>query len=242
VGPVPFMHRESAEGNPDAPLGHTLQDGFHDASTVFGLGYHIARTTAEITAFSGQSLSWPFPMHRPDSYSVRVNQAISDHVGVGASVLNALRTEDGRGSHSRFISAWLTTPHVIGHRSLKSSFIWGHVRDGEQRTLGSFLEEVVYQAGRNNVYGRAETLQATSTQLDVALAAGMTDTGWVQAYTAGYERALVAEGGFTLYGGAAYTKDVVPVAFQPAYGSGPRGVKASVRIKWAIPRPEARTD
>ena len=65
VGPVPFMHRESAEGNPDAPLGHTQQDGFHDASTVFGLGYHIARTTAEVTAFSGQSISWPFPMHLP---------------------------------------------------------------------------------------------------------------------------------------------------------------------------------
>ena len=34
IGPVPFMDRQSAEGNPDAPLGHGLQDGFHDASAA----------------------------------------------------------------------------------------------------------------------------------------------------------------------------------------------------------------
>ena len=240
VGPVPFMHRESAEGNPDAPLGHTQQDGFHDASTVFGLGYHIARTTAEVTAFSGQSISWPFPMHPPDSYSVRVNQGISDHVGVGASVLNVLLPEDGGASHNRFISAWLTTSHVIGHHTLKSSSIWGQVRDGEQRTLNSVLEEVVYQAGKNKAYGRAETLQATSGQLDIVLAEGATEAGWVQAYTAGYERTLVATGGFTLYGGGSYTKNVVPAAFQPAYGSEPRGVKASIRISWAVPQMQSK--
>jgi hypothetical protein len=46
VGPVPFMHRVSAEGNPDAPLGHNLQDGFHDASTVLGLAYETGPTAA----------------------------------------------------------------------------------------------------------------------------------------------------------------------------------------------------
>jgi hypothetical protein len=45
VGPVPFMHRESAEGNPDAPLGHNLQDGFHDVSTVIGLAYETGPTS-----------------------------------------------------------------------------------------------------------------------------------------------------------------------------------------------------
>jgi hypothetical protein len=54
IGPVPFMHRESAAGNPDAPLGHALQDGFHDASTVLGIEYQNGATTLEATAFSGQ--------------------------------------------------------------------------------------------------------------------------------------------------------------------------------------------
>ena len=59
-GLVPYMHRDSAEGNPDSPLGHNMQDGFHDASSVFGLGYHEARTTAEISAFTQ-----PFDSLRP---------------------------------------------------------------------------------------------------------------------------------------------------------------------------------
>jgi hypothetical protein len=230
------MHRESAEGNPDAPLGHTQQDGFHDASTVIGLGYHVGRTAAEVTAFSGQSISWPFPMHVPDSYSVRVNQSISNHIGVGASVLSALLPEDGIASHSRFISAWLTTSHVIGGHTVKSSSIWGQVRDGEQRTLNSFLEEVVCQTGKNKAYGRAETLQATSGQLEIVLAGGASEVRWGRAYTAGYERTLVAMGGLTLYGGGSYTKNLIPAVFQPAYGSGTRGVKASIRINWAVPQ------
>lgn len=240
VGPVPFMHRESAEGNPDAPLGHSQQDGFHDASTVFGLGYHIARTTAEVTAFSGQSNSWPFPMHHPDSYSFRVNQGINDHVGIGASALNVLLPEDVGASHNRFLSAWLTASHLIGHHTLKFSSVWGEVRDGDKQILNSFLEETVYQAGRNKAYGRVETIQATPGQLDIVLADSSTAARWVQAYTAGYERTFLETRGITVYGGGSYTKNSVPVEFQPAYGPSPRGFKASVRVHWAIPQMRSR--
>lgn len=242
VGPVPFMHRESAEGNPDAPLAHALQDGFHDVSTVFGVAYHAARTTAEVTAFSGQSISWPFPMHHSDSYSVRVNQDVSEHVTVGASALDALLPADGGASHNRFISAWLATSHVIGHNTLKSSSIWAEVRDGDRQTLNSFLEEAVYQAGKNKVYGRAEMLQVTAGQLNIVPADPAAASTWVQAYTAGYERTLMASGGFTLYGGGSYTSDVVPAAFEAAYGSAPRGLKAAIRITWVVPQMQMPKD
>lgn len=235
VGPVPFMHRESAEGNPDAPLGHNLQDGFHDASTVFGLGYEVGRTTAEATAFSGQSTSWPLPMHGPDSYSLRVNQGLSDHVGVGASVLDVLLQEEGGGAHKRFISAWLTTTRLVGQHPLKSSIVWGQIRDGFKRTLNSFLGEIVYQAGKNKAYGRAEILQATPGQLDIELADGSNAAAWCQAYTAGYERTLVTLGGLTLYGGGSFTRNFAPSAFLPAYGSGLGAVKAALRMSWAAP-------
>ena len=242
VGPVPFMHRESAEGNPDAPLAHALQDGFHDASTVFGIAYRVARTTAEVTAFSGQNVSWPFPMHHADSYSIRVNQDVGEHVTVGASALDALLPADGGASHNRFISAWLMASHAIGRSSLKSSSIWGQLRDGKRRTVNSVLEEAAFQAGKNKVYGRAEMLQATADQLNIIPAGVAAASAWVQAYTAGYERTLLSTNGFTLYGGGSYTIDDVPAAFRSAYGSAPRGVKASIRITWALPNmPMPRT-
>ena len=233
IGPVPFMHRESAEGNPDAPLGHSLQDGFHDASTVLGVEYRIARTTAEFTAFSGQNITQPFPLHRPDSYAVRVNQDIDGHIGVGASYADVLLPDDTGGTeHNQFISAWLTTTHKIHDDTLKSSFIVGSARAGHGAFLNSLLEEAVYQRGRNNFYGRAEVLQITPAQLEVLTPSGAGNAKWVEALTVGYERSLFEKNALQLLVGGSYTKDFVPAAFQPAYGSDPSGVKIYLRLKF----------
>ena len=231
IGPVPFMHRESAAGNPDAPLGHGLQDGFHDASTVLGIEYQNGPTTLEATAFSGQNVTWPFPMHRPDSYGLRVNQGLGDHVSVGASYADALLPLDAGGvEHNRFISAWLTTSHQFHGDSLKSAFIWGQGRTGHDAALNSFLEEGLFTHGRNHFYGRAELLQLSPDQLSIVPANGAADAKWVEALTVGYERALVERGQLTLFVGGSYTKDFIPAGFQPAYGSNPGGVKVYLRI------------
>jgi hypothetical protein len=232
VGPVPFMHRVSAEGNPDAPLGHALQDGFHDVSSVLGIEYQFARTAVEVTAFSGQGVRWPVPLHSPDSYSVRVNQAIDDHFSVGASYADVLLPDDtGASEHNRFISSWLTTSHQFDNDTLKSSLIWGQARAGHGSALNSFLGEVVYQRGKNKIYGRAEVLQIAPMQLGLVLASGGTDAKWVKALTAGYERTLFKKDELSLLVGGSYTQDFVPADFQPAYGSDPGGGKVYLRIK-----------
>ena len=231
VGPVPFMHRESAEGNPDAPLGHTLQDGFHDVSTVLGAEYRFGRTTLAATAFSGQDIRWPFPLHGPDSYGVRVTQVIDDHLGVGASYADVLSPNDAGGSeHNHFVSAWLTTSHRIGGATLKSSFIWGQARDSHAPVRNSFLAEAAYQWGRNRLFGRAEALQITPEQLDLVTVNGA-EPRWVEALTVGYERALVQRDNVSLLVGGSVTVDALPPVFQPAYGNDPRGVKGYVRVK-----------
>ena len=238
IGPVPFMHRESAEGNADAPLGHSLQDGFHDASTVLGVEYRIERTTAEFTAFSGQNITSPFPLHRPDSYAVRLNQDIDGHVAVGASFADVLLPDDtGSAEHNQFISAWLTTTHKIHEDTLKSSFIVASVRAGHGAFLNSIMEEAVYQRGRDNFYGRAEILQITPAQLELLTANGAGNAKWVGALTVGYERALFEKNELHLLVGGSYTKDFVPAAFQPAYGSDPSGVKIYLRLNYMTSGP-----
>ena len=232
IGPVPFMHRETAAGNPDAPLGHALQDGFHDASTVFGIGYQIAHTTVEATAFSGQGVSWPLPLHSPDSYGVRLNQDVDDHVSVGASFADVLLPDDvGGAEHNQFISGWLTTSHLIDANTLKSSLIWGRARAGHGPALNSFLAEAVYQWGANEFFGRAEVLQITPAQLNLVTASGSADPNWVKALTVGYERTVFENDGFSLRAGGSYTQDFVPAEFQPTYGSDPRGIKVYVRMQ-----------
>ena len=232
VGPVPFMHRESAEGNPDAPLGHALQDGFHDVSTVLGVEYQIAHTTVEFTAFSGQTITWPLPLHGPDSYAVRVSQGIGDHVRAGASYADALLPDDAGGAeHNQLISGWLTASHQLRGGSLKSALVWGSSRAGGGPFLNSFLGEAVYQQGGNNFYSRAEILQLAPGQLDLVIN-GSADAQWVEALTVGYERMLFQKEGLVLFVGGSYTKDIAPAAFRPAYGSDPNGVKIYLRVKF----------
>ena len=52
------------------------------------------------------------------------------------------------------------------------------------------------------------------------------------AFTLGYERALFTRNGLSLFGGGSYTKDIVPTAFRPAYGSDPADGKLYMRIRY----------
>ena len=232
TGPVPFMHRASAEGNPDAPLGHNLQDGFHDVSTVLGIAYRNAGTTVEATGFSGHAISWPFPLHKVDSYSVRVTHKIDNHVLIGVSYADVLSPDGAGGAeHEKFITGWLATTHELNGATLKSSFIWGQARAGHDPALHSFLAEAVYQRGMNKIFGRGETLQITPGQLDLVPLDGSTDAKWVAALTLGYERTLVEKSPFSIFVGGSFTRDFAPVEFRIDYGSAPRGAKLYFRIK-----------
>lgn len=229
IGPVPFMHRDSAEGNPDAPVSHALQDGFHDVSTVIGIGYQMGGTTVEATAFSGAEISWPLPLHRPDSYGFRINQGIGEHLGIGASYANAfLPDEAGGGTHNRFVAAWLTASYRISAGELKTSVIYGRGRAAHHSAQNSFLEEAVYQQGRNSFYNRAELLQLSPAELDIP--SDDAKVRWVGAVTLGYERTVLDKAGFALLAGASYTRDFIPAAFEPAYGATPEGEKIYLRL------------
>jgi hypothetical protein len=232
TGPVPFMHRASAEGNPDAPLGHGLQDGFHDVSTVLGVAYRNSGTTVEATGFSGHAISWPFPLRKVDSYSIRLTQKIDDRVLIGASYADVLMPDEAGGAeHEKFVTGWLATTHKLNGATLKSSFIWGQVRAGHDPALNSFLAEAVYQRGTNKLYGRGEFVQIMPGQLDLVPLDGSTDAKWVAALTFGYERTLVRKGPFSLFAGGSITRDFTPAEFRPDYGSAPRGAKLYFRIK-----------
>ena len=54
----------------------------------------------------------------------------------------------------------------------------------------------------------------------------------MEAVTLGYERALFTRNGLSVFGGGSYTKDIVPRAFRPGYGSDPAGGKLYMRIRY----------
>ena len=231
-GPVPYMHRDSAEGNPDAPLGHNMQDGFHDVSTVVGLAYRVGRTSLEATAFSGQGIRWPLPLHRPDSFGLRLTHQIDDHVTLGGSYADVLTPDDaGSAEHEKFVAAWIATSHQFRDSRLRTSVVWGRARAARSSPQNSFLAEAVLQRGANNLFARAELLEVTPEQLLLVQAGDSGDPRWVGAVTLGYERALLKQGPFSLFAGSSVTKDFVPSAFDGEYGRRPGGVKFFLRMK-----------
>ncbi len=241
AGPTAFMHRASAQGNSDAPLAHHLQDVFHITSTVVGAKLQIGeKTTIEASTFSGHE---PSPsevnldMHNPDSYGVRVNQILNSHFTVGASAAKVSALDRGIGpqplQHEMAYSSWLTTSHMIRSGQLDTSTIWGQIRNREEAmTLNSYLEEFVYQLGKNNFFGRVEVLQRTPQQLEIQLTDGSTGARWVKALTLGYERKIIERKEMNVYFGAAETQDYLPVEFKDSYGGNPLTSKVFFRVTW----------
>jgi hypothetical protein len=53
LGPIPFMHRESARNNPQVPLAHHLLDSTHSTAGVLSAGVKVGSWRFESSAFRG---------------------------------------------------------------------------------------------------------------------------------------------------------------------------------------------
>ena len=75
LGPVPFMHRDSARENPQVPLAHHLLDSTHITAGVVRAGVKVADWTFETSAFRGaEADEQRYDINRPrlDSWAARV--------------------------------------------------------------------------------------------------------------------------------------------------------------------------
>jgi hypothetical protein len=240
AGPQAFMHRTTGIVNPDVPLAHHLQDVFHVTSTVVGMKLEVGKLTLEGSTFSGQE---PSPaevhldMHKPDSWAFRANYSINDNISVGASTakvkaLDRVNNPTFETEDERAHSAWVTTSNMIKNGTLSTATIWGqNDNKTDDVKLNSFLEEFVYELGKNNFYGRLEVLQRTPEQLELSIT-DPSGARWIKAITLGYERQIKERGNMKVYMGAAVTKYAVPSDFQSAYGSEPYAAKVYLRVNF----------
>jgi hypothetical protein len=241
AGPESFMHRPSAEGNPDAPLGHHLQDVFHISSTVVGAKVDSGKWSIEASAFSGVE---PSPsvvnldMHKPDSFGVRANYRANDNVTIGGSyarvkALDRANNPLQQSEDERAYAAWIQTSHMLSQGKLSTTTLFGrNDNKTSEQQLNSFLEEFLFELGKNNFYGRFELVQRTPEQLEVQVTDGKTGAKWLKAYTLGYERRIKQQGDIKVFSGLALSTYSVPKDFQGAYGKRPLTAKVYLRIKF----------
>ena len=84
LGPPAFMHRPSSLSNPDAPLGHHLQDSTHITFGVLTGGVRYKGLKLDASVFTGREPDenrFDFDRPRFDSWSVRLSLNPSDRIG-----------------------------------------------------------------------------------------------------------------------------------------------------------------
>ncbi len=74
LGPIPFMHRDSARNNPQVPLSHHLLDSTHSTAGVVSAGVKVGTWRFESSAFRGEEPDeqrYDIESPRLDSWAVR---------------------------------------------------------------------------------------------------------------------------------------------------------------------------
>ncbi|HYE88015.1 MAG TPA: hypothetical protein VEA16_16745 [Vicinamibacterales bacterium] len=222
IGPPVFMHRESAAENPQSPLSHHYLDSMHVTPGVVSISLGRNGFSIEAGAFHGRE---------PDENRLDLDTAALDSFGARLSWADGpwqvqvsgadLKTPERT---SPYDARRLTASAAYFKGDEQRAFAWT-VAFGQNReffgNLEAYLVEVSRRAGKNALYGRAESVSKD------LLDAGFHPIGVghshrqsrVAALTLGYVRD-VAIRSFGAFGvGGDITAYGVPANLEESYGS-----------------------
>ncbi len=229
-GPIAYMHRESAQDDPDAPLGHHVgQDVGHISSTVLGARLDLGAWRIEASGFNGtepQPTKVDLPIDAINSDAVRVTYRLTGNDSVMASAAKVDQSDPdypGTTSATR-LSGSLYDHFTLRGAEIDQTFVFGSIsRHPNGRSSVSFLDEVLWRRGGSDLWGRVEVLQRlrSELQIDKTVASGGVVDGerWVSALTLGFTRWALRYQRLQMAVGASMTMDVVPGDWANAYGS-----------------------
>ena len=189
LGPVSFMHRQSAGNDPVAPLGHHWQDAAHGSFGVVTLGFRLYSIKLEGSAFNAREpdehhLVVDYRGARLDSYAGRLTWTATPRTVASAwwGFLNEHDRLDPTTRMHRYGASIATEAHGPGGGRWSSSLIWGmnlHHHGAASHELihggpgasphhasNSVLAESSLDLGRRNtVFVRAERVQKNGEEL-----------------------------------------------------------------------------
>lgn len=232
LGPVTYIHRESAAENPAAPLSHHLQDSTHTSFGVVTTGIIIDRFRFEASAFNGREPGEKRYEIMPaalDSWSGRLTVAPSRNWTAQYSF--------GRLEHPEALepgSEFRQTASVEYNRPMTSgnwatSMIWGRKRKLADDTVQNsyLLESTMNFQKKNYAYTRLELVDK-----DELFPSSPTHPSFrVGAYTFGGVRDLVQDSKWQVGLGADVTFYSKPSVLDSVYGSNPVSFHVFLRIR-----------
>jgi hypothetical protein len=227
-GPIPYMHRESARDNPDAPLGHHVgQDVGHISSTVLGMQLDLGSFIIETSAFNGSEpnpTKVDLPLGPLNSAALRVTYVLAPAHRVMGSVAHVEQTDSqypGTTSATRLSASLYDHIALADTGTVDHTFLIGSItRHPAGPVLMSFLDEAVLERRASDYWGRIEVLQRLRSELQIAesVSGSIGEKSWVSALTLGYTRWTWARGALQVGFGASLTTGFLPETWSASYG------------------------
>lgn len=233
LGPPAFMHRPSSLSNPDAPLGHHLQDSTHITFGVLTGGARYRGLKFDTSVFTGREPDENrFDLDRPrfDSWSVRLSLNPSDHIAfqVSHGLIHSPEAIEPDVNVRRTTASMMINRPLSQGADWTTTFVWGVNRPSERPATHSFLVDSEAAFGRASVYARIEYVQREAHDLkldelgDRILPVGALTTG--AAWRLGTGRH------FKLQAGAQVAIYHIVGDLVPAYGKRPFSFEVYLRL------------
>ncbi len=239
LGPSVYLHRSSAESNPDAPLGHHWQDATHIVFGVATLGLTYKQFKLDSSVFTGREPDenrFNFDKPRFDSYSARLSVNPSDHIAlqVSGAFIKSPETLEPETDIRRTTASVMYTFPISDKDYCSTTLLWGMNKPIEGEAQHSSLVESSIQLGIISPYVRIELIQKPAEEL------GLESFGHqlflVSAFTLGAVKDIISAGGLSLGLGTQGTIYGVEKELEPYYGKRPFSLQVFLRLRPAMLR------
>jgi hypothetical protein len=233
LGPPAFMHRPSSLSNPDAPLGHHLQDSTHITFGVLTGGARYKQLKFDASVFTGREPDenrFNFDRPRFDSWSARLSLNPSDYVAIQVShgFLHSPEALDPEVDVRRTTASLMMTRPLSPRADWTTTLVWGVNTSSGRPATHSLLADSEAAFGRASVYARIEYVQRQAHDLKLdEFGARIFPVG---ALTAGAAWRLGEYRPFQLYAGAQAAIYYVVDELASVYGTRPFSLEVYLRL------------
>ncbi|WP_158826983.1 hypothetical protein [Mucilaginibacter lacusdianchii] len=170
LGPVAFMHRPSAMGNPDAPISHHWSDATHITFGVATIGFRFDQFKIEASSFTGREPNenrYNFDKPKFDSWSTRLNYNPSANWALQVShgfIKSPEELNPEENVYRTTASAVYSLPFG-DERTFNATALWGLNKSPDQQGDNSALLEADVRIKKLELYTRYEFVQKTTEEL-----------------------------------------------------------------------------
>jgi hypothetical protein len=233
LGPPAFMHRASSFGNPDAPLGHHMQDSTHITFGVLTGGARYKGLKLDASVFTGREPDenrFDFDRPRFDSRSIRLSFNPTGRIALQVShgfLHSPEALEPGADVRRTTASLMMSHPPRPG-TDWTTTVVWGVNTSSGRPATHSFLADSETGFGRAAVYARIEYVQRPAHDLELEELGDRVFP--VGALTAGAAWQVSSDRGLRLQAGAQASIYHVADELAPVYGRRPFSFEIYLRM------------